>query len=276
MPELPEVENVKRFLLNNLKDKTILKVIKVDQNNIILEKDIEELNNIKILDIERIAKFLIFKLENEKVLISHLRMEGRYYILDKPNNYSLDEVLKNYKYVHVVFEFSDKLLLYIDKRKFGKFILKNNDTYLKEKPLINVASEPFLIDIDTLYSKIKRSNKCIKSVLLDQSIISGLGNIYVDEVLFMSKIRPDKKANLLDKQDVINIKANAIEILNHAILEKGTTIYSFEVSQGMEGNYQNFLKVHTKENMPCSQCSSLIKKIKVDQRGTYYCEKCQK
>lgn len=276
MPELPEVENVRRFLTSNLINETILNVFKIEKNNIIEENDINNLKNLKILSIERLAKFLIFKLSNNKVLISHLRMEGRYYIIKKEITFNIETILKNYKYTRVIFELNNHFLLYIDKRKFGKFILKDNINYLIEKPLSNLADEPFNLDINTFFEKIKRSKKQIKTVLLDQSIISGLGNIYVDEVLFESKILPFKIANILTKKDCQNIIDNSIKILNKAILEKGTTIYSFEVSQGLEGNYQNFLKVHTRNNKECFECNSLIIKTKVDQRGTYYCGKCQK
>ena len=183
---------------------------------------------------------------------------------------------ENLKHTHVVFHFNNGYkLLYQDVRKFGRMVYKKNEEVYTTLPLSKVGIEANSInyDIEDIYNKINKKKLPIKTVLLDQTIISGLGNIYVDEVLFKSKINPHRLANSLTVDEVEQIMKNSKEILDKAILYKGTTIRSYTSSLGVSGNYQDFLLVHTKKICPI--CNTPISKDKIGGRSSYYCSKCQ-
>ena len=270
MPELPEVETVRRVLQNNLANLKINDVI-VRYDNIIDQDKNEFISNVKnktIIDILRRGKFLIFKLD-KGYIISHLRMEGKYFYVE---NSSLDN-----KHIHVIFKLSNNHdLLYQDVRKFGRMLYIEDDIYNK-LPLSKVGIDLILdkqIDYDQIYAKIINKALLIKETLLDQSIIAGLGNIYVDEVLFASKIRPDTLSKDITMDQLKAIINESKRIFDLAIENKGTTIRSYTSSLGVKGNYQDFLMVHTKEY--CKVCNSKIEKIKIGGRTTYFCKNCQK
>lgn len=271
MPELPEVETVRTVLNSKL---TGLEIEDIDVRYApIVGNDIEEfkkkLLHRRITDIRRLGKYLIFVLD-EGNLISHLRMEGKYFYV--PKN-SMDN-----KHIHVIFYLSDGYMLcYQDVRKFGRMLYKENEELYTTKPLSEVGIDPILskeIEISGIYDKIKRKNIPIKTVLLDQSVLCGLGNIYVDEVLYQAHILPLRISNTLTYEEVEEIVGASVRILSRAIEYKGTTIRSYTSALGVEGSYQQFLMVHTKKECPC--CNTAIAKIKVGGRGTYYCKNCQR
>ena len=270
MPELPEVETVRNSLKQILLGKKIKDVI-IRYPRIIENKTCEEFKKAligkTIIDINRKGKYLIFVLDHY-YLVSHLRMEGKFF----------DYTDLDYgKHDHVIFIFDDFNLRYNDTRKFGRMDLfsKDEDIY-HLKPLVSVGPEPFSDEasISYLANKFKKSNKPIKEVLLDQTVMSGLGNIYVDEVLFMASLHPETKASSLGLVDIKNIKEASIEVLTKAISLGGTTIRSFASSHNHTGLFQNELLVHTKEI--CPKCGCKIEKIRVGGRGTYFCPNCQK
>jgi len=273
VPELPEVETVKNTLKNLILNKEIRDVdIFYDRiiRNVSNDEFKSKLVGNKFEDITRYGKYLIFHI-GELRLISHLRMEGKYFIkdVDEPKN----------KHDHIIIYFSNgETLRYNDVRKFGTMdIVSKNDLYTNS-PLIKLGLEPFDESLNTEYLKKKFANKkvSVKTALLDQSILTGLGNIYVDEVLFMCRLNPLKKVDKLKKKDLENIIKYSIIVLNKAIKLGGTTIRSYTSSLGVTGLFQNELLVHTKEGEPCPSCSRPILKQKVNGRGTYYCEVCQK
>lgn len=272
MPELPEVETVRLTLLPLLKNKRIIDV-DIYYDNIIKDISVcdfkKQITNQTILDILRFGKFLVFVLDNS-FLISHLRMEGKYYI--KQN-----EVKDKHEHIRFYLD-TGETLRYHDIRKFGTMNLFSNvslSDILNTKPLNQLGYEPFnpKLNVDFLKNKIKNSSRAIKTILLDQSIIAGLGNIYADEVLFLSNINPLKKAKDINEEQLQLIIDYSIETLIKAIKLGGTTIHSF-ASEGISGKFQNQLLVHTK--LTCPKCHGSIKKIKVGGRGTYYCPVCQK
>lgn len=239
-----------------------------------IESDINEFKNnligLEFIDILRIGKYLIFDLD-KYYLISHLRMEGKYYIKNH------DEEIN--KHEHIIFTFEDNIdLRYHDTRKFGRMCLINKDQLYEYNGIKKQGIEPISNDLNSSYlmDKFKNKNTAIKTLLLDQTIISGLGNIYADEVLFKSKINPNKKGNEITEKECINIINASKEIINNAILNGGTTIRSYTSSLGVIGKYQNYLMVHQRENQLCKICNSTIIKTKINGRGTYYCPKCQK
>ena len=271
MPELPEVETVRRVLEGSIVNRKIEDVIVKYPPIISDDSDTFKKNVIgkKIVSMSRLGKFLIFNLENGNI-ISHLRMEGKYFYLKK------DEL--DNKHIHVKFIFDNGYeLLYQDVRKFGRICYKeNNDLYLT-KPLKDVGIDLILnkeFDYRNIYDKILSRAMAIKTVLLDQSIIAGLGNIYVDEVLFKSSVNPHKKSNELTFDEVKRIVDNTILILSKAIEYKGTTIRSYTSSLGVSGGYQDFLMVHTKT--VCPTCKNELIKDRINGRSTYYCKYCQR
>lgn len=269
MPELAEVEVVRQILDRDLSN---LEVIDIECfYSPIIENELEffksKVIGKKIESISRLAKYLIFNL-SEGFIISHLRMEGKYFYLPK------DKI--DNKHIHVVFYLSNGYMLcYQDVRKFGRILYKEENLYESE-PLCNVGIEANseIYDVDSIYNKLHSKKIPIKSALLDQSIISGLGNIYVDEVLYASKINPNRNAFSITKEEICAIMSSSREILNKAILYKGTTIRSYTSSLGVIGGYQEFLKVHTREVCPC--CNKPLSKIKIGGRTSYYCDICQK
>lgn len=271
MPELPEVETVRRVLKKDLVG-LVISDIEIRYSGII-EDDLNYfINNIKnktIEDIKRRGKYLIFKL-NEGYMLSHLRMEGKYFYV--PNN-SLDN-----KHIHVIFKLNNGYsLLYQDVRKFGKMSYKKEDELYDTNPLNELGVDPILdtnIDNELIHSKIINKRIPIKSILLEQSIITGLGNIYVDEVLFSAKIDPNRPGNTITLEESNNVIRYSKEILEKAILNKGTTIRSYTSSLGVEGNYQNFLNVHTKNI--CPHCKNTLTRVKINGRTTYFCNNCQR
>ena len=268
MPELPEVETVKNTLKRQVIGK---KIISVDVlYNMIDKPDVETfkklVKNQTIIDIKRRGKFLMFEL-NDYYLLSHLRMEGKYFIDGNITRHD-----------HVVFHFDDGILKYNDTRKFGKMYLIDKDKVYDEKPLSLLGLEPWddKLNSDYLKDKLKNKRLPIKSLLLDQSIIVGIGNIYADEILFKSRINPLKRGCEIDNNDCDNIIKYTREILESAIKMGGTTIKSYESSRGVHGRFQDNLLVHNHEGDKCPDCKSIVVKIKVNGRGTYYCPKCQK
>ena len=200
-------------------------------------------------------------------LLSHLRMEGKYFIRNNGDERN--------KHEHIIILFDDNTeLRYHDTRKFGKMYLIEKDKVYKEKPLKDLGKEPWDKTLTKEYLKEKLNKKPIKTELLDQTIIVGIGNIYADEILFLSKIYPETPGNQLKDEELENIIKYTKTTLEKAIELGGTTVKSYTSSEGVHGRFQNELLVHTKEE--CPNCKTKIEKITVGGRGTYYCPKCQK
>jgi len=267
MPELPEVETVRKTLLRLIQGKEI-RDIDVFYNKMI-RHDIEEFTRIlvgkKIDNISRYGKYLLFEI-GDYILVSHLRMEGKYFIKNLEEDRG--------KHEHVIFYFTDDTTMrYHDTRKFGTFDLLHKNELDTFHPIQKLGPEPFgqTMNKNYLYNKLENKSIAIKTALLDQTIIAGLGNIYVNEVLFRTKIHPTTPCNQITKK-----QSESIQVLNKAINLGGTTIRSYTSSLGVTGRFQNDLMVHDREAEECKICQTLIVKEKVNGRGTYYCPKCQK
>lgn len=273
MPELPEVETVKETLKKIVLNKKINNAVILYPNIIdtpIVEEFIDKIKNQKVNDIKRRGKWLIFELDNY-YLLSHLRMEGKYIIRNHGEIYD--------KHEHVVFELDDgSELRYKDTRKFGRMHLVKKNELDNCKALINVGKEPFDETLSSQYllDKYKTKKLPIKTVLLDQSIIAGIGNIYADEILYLCNLNPLKKACEITLFEADKIILHTKEVLGKAIASGGTTIRSYESSEGVHGRFQQELLVHNKQNENCINCKNKIVKIVVGGRGTYYCPECQK
>lgn len=271
MPELPEVETVKRVLEKIVINRTITS-IEVLRNSIIegdVNAFVNSLINEKYLSISRIGKFLIFHLTNNKVILSHLRMEGKYYEYDE------DEA--NSKYARVIFHLDNhKKLIYDDSRTFGKMKLLDESNYLKDKGLAKLGPEPFNVtDISPIYKKAQKIRIPIKTAILSQELINGLGNIYVDETLYRSHIHPHTPTNLINKSQWEDIVKNASYVMNRAIELGGSTIKSYHPGKDIDGNFQTEIKIYGKAGEMCPICGHKYRFITTNGRGTTFCPCCQ-
>lgn len=268
MPELPEVETVVRTLENKIKGKKISS-IDIYWNNII----IGDINDFKerligktFKTFNRVGKYIYFGFDDDLYMISHLRMEGKYYIKDQS--------LPLEKHEHVIFHFDDGVdLRYHDTRKFGKMCLRNKEELFKLEPLSILGKDANKVDYNYLKEHFNLHKK-IKEVILDQHVIAGIGNIYADEILFKCKIHPERLADTLTDKELNDFVKYAKEILDEAIKAGGTTIRSYTSSLGVTGLFQQELNVHTKKECPI--CKAKILTIKVGGRTSYYCPNCQK
>lgn len=268
MPEFPEVHTVIETLKEFTLRKKVASVKVLRAKNI--EGDLSSLIGSTITSFSQVGKFIVFHFDSRKVLISHLRMEGKYFLRNKDD--------KNEKHDIASLSFSDgSKLVYNDVRKFGILKVSDECKYLDEEPLNKVGPNPFeMKNAKRLQDSFKNKSIPIKTALLDQSIMSGLGNIYVDEVLFECKIHPETPAKAVQNKDLETILKASKIILEKAIEEGGSTIKSYHPKEGVSGNFQVSLKVYGKKDGTCVRCGHHLRKIFVNGRGTTYCPKCQK
>ena len=273
MPELPEVETVRRTLEQLVLGKEIKevsvfwpKIIKAPEP---VEQFQDALRGQTISGIGRRGKFLIFTLDDYS-LVSHLRMEGKYGVHPKEEPYD--------KHTHVIFTFTDgSELRYRDVRKFGTMHLFAKGEELEQLPLLHLGPEPLSEDftVEGLRAKLARTNRKIKPVLLDQTVVVGIGNIYVDESLFRSGIHPERMASSLSLQEIETLHAEIIATLGEAVEKGGSTIRSYINSQGQIGMFQLELNVYGRKGENCKTCGTPLEKLVVAGRGTHICPSCQ-
>ncbi|MBN3534483.1 bifunctional DNA-formamidopyrimidine glycosylase/DNA-(apurinic or apyrimidinic site) lyase [Mycoplasma procyoni] len=271
MPELPEVRVVRQELNKYVQNRKIKEV------SIFRDKFIQEIEASEFADVlkgktvefvENIGKFLAFHFSENIVVLSHLRMEGKYNFYEPRK----ERLFHDY----VIFEFEDNTNLhYNDTRMFGTFHLRTKENYLNTLPLSKLAKIPAETDLNDFIKSLSKRKQAIKTVLLDQTIVVGLGNIYVDEVLFATKISPLTPANEITKKQAKEILEAATDILDRSTELGGSSINSYTSLNKKKGSFQNFLQVHTKKGKACPECSQEIDKIKVNGRGTYICRRCQ-
>lgn len=271
MPELPEVETVIRILNGFVPSKTIQDITVIRDKNILtpVKEFKEALIGETFLPTTRAGKFIVFHLTNNKVIVSHLRMEGKYF---ESRNDALPE-----KHDIVIFHFTDGTALrYNDVRKFGVIELKTEDNYLTTLPLSKLGKEPWDLTPKELHEGLQKKKGPIKEALLDQTLIAGLGNIYDDEVLFATGINPKTNACDITLKQSEKILIESRRILEEAIEAGGSTIRSYHPKEGMDGRMQNELLAYGHANEPCPKCSFPMRKIFIGGRGTTYCPICQK
>lgn len=275
MPELPEVETVRRTLEHQL-GHPVIEDVQIFWSRILDNTTPEQFRNMikgnAIEAYERIGKYLIFVL-SDYYLVTHLRMEGKYYVQQMSDAYDP-------KHTHAIIRFCDgKELRYHDTRKFGRFYLypKEEDLY-KQKAFANCGYDVFdeRLTHEYLYKCFHHRRIVLKQALLDQSVMAGVGNIYADEICFALGMHPETKIWHLRKKDFEQLLYETRRILQGAINAGGTTIRSYTSSLGVDGRFQLKLKVHAKENEACMVCGTVIKKKVVATRGTSYCPTCQR
>ncbi|MGG1677664.1 DNA-formamidopyrimidine glycosylase [Neobacillus sp. NRS-1170] len=274
MPELPEVETVRKTLEKLVVHKTIESISvywpKIIKNPVEVEQFIDALKGESILDVGRRGKFLILYTD-QFAMVSHLRMEGKYGLYPKDEPFD--------KHTHVIFHFTDGTeLRYRDVRKFGTMHLyKKGEEFLKP-PLIELGPEPFSEEFTEEYlaEKLKKTNRKIKPALLDQKLFVGLGNIYVDEALFRSGIHPERIASTLNKNEISILHREIVATLSEAVKKGGSTIRSYVNSQGEIGMFQLELYAYGRKGEECKRCGTPLEKTTVGGRGTHYCPTCQR
>ena len=271
MPELPEVETVRRGLQEMLIGKTVENVevlwprIVQAPGGVSEFKDRMQGKTLKAVD--RIGKFLLFEW-TDLYWISHLRMEGKY--LYVPHETPVDP------YSHVLLKLTDGYdLRYRDVRKFGRIQLIEKEQLDNAIANLKLGPEPKDLTVSYLKSKLAKRTRPIKAVLLDQSIIAGIGNIYADEVLYAAKIHPEQPAASLSDLELSALVTASQEIIAKAVASGGTTVRSYTNTFGENGHFQDQLQAYGRVGQLCARCQTPIKKIKVAQRGTHFCPYCQ-
>jgi len=275
MPELPEVETIKNQLKKEIIGKTVKKVV-VELpkmlRNITVNEFVRKIAGTKIKNVARRAKLLIINLSNGYSLLIHLKMTGQII-------YSQGKIQPP-KYSHFIYYFSDgSCLFHADLRQLGyaKLIKTQNlkDFFRQEK----YGFEPLKRDFTLKKFKeilLKRKRQKIKPLLMDQSFIAGIGNVYANEACFCANVLPNRKVADLSKEEIKKIYQCLLKILRQAIKYKGTSADEYLDIYGQAGKYLPRLKVYGREGEKCFRCQGRIKKIKLAGRGTYYCPVCQK
>ena len=287
MPELPEVEIVKQSLAKKIQQKKIKKVI-IKNRNLrfkIPPKFEKLLKNKTIKKVTRFSKYIILNFSDSSFCLIHLGMSGTIHLIEKNNLnkftntsfYNSPSLPK--KHNHVEIHFKDLKVIYNDPRRFGFFKFIDNRELLVDK-FNHLGPEPFFKNFDLKYilKYFLNKKKDIKSFLLDQNFVSGIGNIYASEILFLCKINPTILAMNLSKKDCKNIIIFSKKVLNNAIKKGGSSIRDFKDTSGKRGNFQKEFKVYQRENLNClrNKCKGKIKKISKSNRSTFFCNTCQK
>jgi len=268
MPELPEVETtlraIKKFQGQNLTD------IKVHNRNLRWAVDIDlEKNsrNQKLINLYRRAKYIVFELENTYLLL-HLGMSGSLRILKSEENYFL-------KHDHIEFIFDHEKIIYNDPRRFGSLhIAKDINNH---KLISGLGPEPLSEHFNGAYllECCKRSKTNIKTLIMNQKNVVGIGNIYASESLYLSKINPQKASDKLNIEECKRIASSSKKILNEAIKVGGTTLKDFYSADGSPGYFNIKLNVYGRNGKKCKKCEEEIRKVTINQRATFYCPNCQ-
>jgi formamidopyrimidine-DNA glycosylase len=287
MPELPEVEIVKQSLAKKIQQKKIKKVIISNRNlRFKIPFKFEELLKDKIIKkVTRFSKYLILNFSDGSFCLIHLGMSGTIHLVKKYNLnnftnvsfYNSPNLPK--KHNHVEIHFKDFKIIYNDPRRFGFFKFMRNNQELINR-FSHLGPEPFfeIFNLKYLLRCFFNKRKDIKTFLIDQKFVSGIGNIYASEILFLSKIKPTTHAMNLSKEDCKRIISFSKSVLNKAIKKGGSSIRDFKNTSGKIGSFQKEFKVYQRENLDClrSNCSGKIKKIFISNRSTFFCNMCQK
>ena len=312
MPELPEVENLRLGLVKTIVGQKILKV-EVRKPKLVsgkgtlrttsLKKQTEFIKGIKretFIGVERRAKNLIFKLSHEKIIIVHLKMSGQF-VYQAYNNHKtvtgghpieLSETQLPNKHSHVIFELEKGTLYYNDTRMFGYLLYyPSNKAFEQENHFGLYGVEPLSKDFSVKYFADNLKNKKparntysiavagggkIKAVLMDQKIVTGLGNIYADECLFESGIRPDRTPASLSSLEIQKLHKAIIRIIKRAIKVGGASVATYRLLDKTRGNYAREHKVYGKASLPCIHCKKLLTKTIIAGRTTIFCQNCQR
>ena len=287
MPELPEVEIVKQSLAKKIEQKKIKKEIIKNRNlRFKIPQKFEKLLQKKtIKKVTRFSKYLILNFSDESFCLIHLGMSGTIHLVKKDNLnkftnvsfYSSPNLPK--KHNHIEIRFQDLKIIYNDPRRFGFFKFIKNKKMLMDR-FSHLGPEPFFKNFNLKYllKYFLNKKKDIKSFLIDQKFVSGIGNIYASEILFLSRVNPKTYAMKLSKEECKKIIIFSKSVLNKAIKKGGSSIRDFKNISGQNGSFQKEFKVYQRENLSClrKKCDGKIKKIFISNRSTFFCNTCQK
>ncbi len=290
MPELPEVEVVKRSLITKTQN-LIIKAVKINDGRLrykLGNNEIKKIIGLKIVKIHRRSKYLLFFFnKKDLVMLVHLGMTGKFFYINQKNTkYKTSfyyEIKKNQdtKYDRVIFDLSkNQKLIYNDVRKFGFIKLLNKCSLEKNFHLKNLGPEPLNKKFNFFYFKnyIENKRRSIKDILMDQKFVSGLGNIYANEILYFSGIKPTKQTQNLSNVEIKKIVKFTKKILLKAITLGGSSIRDFSSSGGKKGSFQQHFKVYGRKGENCRnrKCNNIIIKITIGNRSSFFCANCQK
>lgn len=289
MPELPEVETVKRALEPVLKGR---KIERVELRRAGLrfpfpQGFVERLSGAKVQTLARRAKYILADLDNGFSLIVHLGMTGRFTLFSPKGVCNLGEFYfeadtgqdVDGPHDHVVLHLEQGVrLVYSDPRRFGMMDVVETSTVGQHRLLKDIGVEPLGNELSAAYLAMQFKSKAapMKAILLDQRIIAGLGNIYVCEALFRSRISPKRKAGSVKLEKLEELVRHIRDILNEAILAGGSTLQDFKSTNGEQGSYQRRFLVYDREGEPCCNCAKPIKRLVQSGRSSFYCASCQK
>lgn len=287
MPELPEVETVRNQLRKKIKGKTIKAVEVFHNKSARPDTTFEDTLLGKTLgEIDRIGKLMIFGFvgEEDLFMLAHLKMTGQFFyeedreVSGGGHSMSQSDIkdLPN-KHTRVAYYFTDgSSLFFNDMRIFGFNQLATKTEMEKAKGRFGpeLIREDF--DVEEFSQKLKKRKTPVKAALLDQTFVSGLGNIYVDEALWRAKIRPTRRADKVTKKEAAAIAAASKDVMLESIAVGGTTFQHFKDTGGENGNFTDYLQVFGQQGKPCPRCGTTIKKIRCAGRGTHFCPDCQK
>jgi formamidopyrimidine-DNA glycosylase len=270
MPELPEVENVGRALKENLTGRRLTR-LKVDFPGVLGQSaraTRKALLDKKLTDVHRHGKYMVLWFEGDDgsraYLMVHLRMTGQFFILD--------EFVPD-KHVHVTFDFDGLDVHYRDIRKFGRLTLVDDGEASAE--LAHVGPDMMKVRFPEWHKRIGGRKAPIKALLLDQGIAAGLGNIYVDESLFLAGVHPEARPCDLDEDTLRDVLKRGKHVMRLAINHGGTTFLNFTNFYGKPGNFRRKLRVYGRGGEPCRDCGAVLEKTVVGGRGTVFCPECQ-
>ncbi len=267
MPELPEVETVVRGLNAQAKGLTIKTIPHIAEHLMRRDEKLRTLVGETFVNFDRRGKYIIAELSSGRKLLIHLRMSGRILFINRSE--------RRQKHDHFVstFETGTEKLVFRDTRKFGvlEFLHENQHGGFQK-----LGIEATAVTANVLTHLLAATSRPIKALLLDQSALAGLGNIYADESLYLSKIHPLKPCNELEPEEIGNLAINIRKVLRAAVKKMGTTFDSYSGINGNPGEYSRYLCVYNREGTPCSRCGKTIVKIRAAGRGTHFCPSCQR
>ena len=273
MPEMPEVETIRRTLEGYVVGK-VIKDVDIRLTRLIKWPAVEEFKAIatgrSILALERRAKYLLFHLNDGWIMVVHLRMTGRL-------NYQAD-IKQSNQAARLVFAFAGgDALEYFDTRTFGTLYLLHADELDRIYGLSSLGPEPLSSGFTVKYmaEKLAKRKGKLKSILLDQRFIGGLGNIYVDESLAIAGIHPEMEAAALTLADIERLHSAINSVIEKGICSGGTSFRDYRDADGNRGAFQESLCVYGRKGLPCIQCGTEIVRIEVGGRGTHFCPQCQ-
>jgi formamidopyrimidine-DNA glycosylase len=277
MPELPEVESLRRILARSAVGRTVVSaIVREARLRRVVAPDLPvTIAGRKIESIGRRAKYLMIELSGDHLMMVHLGMSGS--LTHRRADFEGDSF--DPRHDHVEFTFDDgSRLVYNDPRRFGLMKLFPRDEVAGLAELKGLGPEPFAKEFDAAYLwRVSRGRtSAIKNLLMDQRIVAGVGNIYASEILFRARVRPTRRAGRVTRAEFERIAPITAEVLREAIGSRGTTFRSYRDSQGQPGRFASKLRVYDREGQPCLECSTPIRAAVIGQRSSFYCPRCQK